>query len=281
MPTPSAQTYGSNKGGSAGRVGLERLSLESMATRGLWPTPGAADNGVTPKVFARGNPSLTAAVLMWPTPSAQLATTGAKSPEHVAMRKAETGAGCMNLADAVRMWPTPTASLGTHAGLVAPAKARAGGTLVVEALSLRMYPTPTAGDAKASGGRNETAAKPGSKTHPGTSLTDAVVRQTWPTPAARDGDPKRGMPSQAQVQARMESGRRNLEDAIAAQGTPAGSLNPTWVEWLQGFPLEWTVVEPGSAAAQKELAAGAIGLTASVVSATPSSGSKRRSRSKL
>jgi hypothetical protein len=23
-----------------------------------------------------------------------------------------------------------------------------------------------------------------------------------------------------------------------------GQLNPTWVEWLMGFPLEWTVCEP-------------------------------------
>jgi hypothetical protein len=25
--------------------------------------------------------------------------------------------------------------------------------------------------------------------------------------------------------------------------TPGGKLNPTWVEWLMGFPLEWTVLE--------------------------------------
>jgi hypothetical protein len=23
----------------------------------------------------------------------------------------------------------------------------------------------------------------------------------------------------------------------------SGSLNPTWVEWLQGFPLGWTILE--------------------------------------
>ena len=199
MPTPSAQTYGSNKGGSAGRVGLERLSLESMASRGLWPTPSA--------------------------------------------------------------------SLGTHGGLVTPTKARAGGTL-----------------------------KEGSKTHAGTSLTDAIVRvrhvyhshhpnppplQTlWPTPMARNGDPRRGMPSQVAGQRRLDKGKRNLEDAIAAQGTPVGSLNPTWVEWLQGFPLEWTVVERESAGVQAELRAAETARTVSDASATPSSGNKRRSPSK-
>lgn len=43
IPTPSAQSYGSNRGGAAGRVGPERHSLESMASRGLWPTPTAGD----------------------------------------------------------------------------------------------------------------------------------------------------------------------------------------------------------------------------------------------
>lgn len=41
FPTPSASRYDSNVGGAAGRVGPERLSLDSMASRGLWPTPAA------------------------------------------------------------------------------------------------------------------------------------------------------------------------------------------------------------------------------------------------
>lgn len=43
LPTPTAQTYGTNKGGGAGRVGKERLSLDTMARRNLWPTPRAQD----------------------------------------------------------------------------------------------------------------------------------------------------------------------------------------------------------------------------------------------
>jgi len=39
FPTPSAQSYGSNRGGAAGRVGKKRDSLESMAR--TWPTPTA------------------------------------------------------------------------------------------------------------------------------------------------------------------------------------------------------------------------------------------------
>ena len=39
-------------------------------------------------------------------------------------------------------------------------------------------------------------------------------------------------------------GIRKLEDAVSASvGYNTGALNPTWVEWLQGFPLGWTEVE--------------------------------------
>lgn len=41
--TPTAQNYGSDQGGAAGRVGKIRLSLESMARRGVLPTPTARD----------------------------------------------------------------------------------------------------------------------------------------------------------------------------------------------------------------------------------------------
>lgn len=40
LPTLSASSYGSNKGGGAGRVGPERLSLQSLARKGLLTKPG-------------------------------------------------------------------------------------------------------------------------------------------------------------------------------------------------------------------------------------------------
>lgn len=44
FPTPAASSYGSNRGGAAGRVGPVRHSLESMARHGLWPTPRASNS---------------------------------------------------------------------------------------------------------------------------------------------------------------------------------------------------------------------------------------------
>lgn len=42
LPTPSAQSYGSNRGGAAGRTGKVRHSLESLA-RHQWATPCRSD----------------------------------------------------------------------------------------------------------------------------------------------------------------------------------------------------------------------------------------------
>jgi DNA (cytosine-5)-methyltransferase 1 len=76
----------------------------------------------------------------------------------------------------------------------------------------------------------------------------AVAKAPWPTPTARD----------------WRSGASNLHgvnarplNEVVHRDTP-GPLNPTWVEWLMGFPLAWT---------------------ASASSATPASRSKRPSRS--
>lgn len=38
LPTLTASSYGSNKGGAAGRVGAPRWSLQSLAQKGLLPT---------------------------------------------------------------------------------------------------------------------------------------------------------------------------------------------------------------------------------------------------
>jgi hypothetical protein len=56
--------------------------------------------------------------------------------------------------------------------------------------------------------------------------TRVVRRESWPTPTKSDGE---GGPG--------NSGREGGENLRTAAG---GSLNPTWVEWLMGFPLGWT-----------------------------------------
>ena len=86
-----------------------------------------------------------------------------------------------------------------------------------------------------------------------------VAVRMWPTPTARLAD-QRG----AQAKRYSDPKRSNdLDDAVAATPkeypTPTatrrtglqshgrnvviGQLNPTWVEWLMGFPLGWTDLE--------------------------------------
>lgn len=67
LPTPTAQSYGSNQGGAAGRKGKVRYSLDVMAKKNLWPTPTVCGN-----YQQKGNMiGLATAVKMWPTPCAR------------------------------------------------------------------------------------------------------------------------------------------------------------------------------------------------------------------
>jgi hypothetical protein len=94
-----------------------------------------------------------------------------------------------------------------------------------------MWPTPTRGDSKSSGSRNTAT----SKANAGVSLTDFVrqdggVGRLWPTPSSNDW------------KGSSKDGQRRGQLADPAMGViPAGgSLNPTWVEWLMAWPLNWT-----------------------------------------
>lgn len=62
LPTPSASSYGSNKGGAAGRVGTAWPSLETMARHNLWPTPTASDaaHGGPGRRYGNGDKTLSA-----------------------------------------------------------------------------------------------------------------------------------------------------------------------------------------------------------------------------
>lgn len=61
--------------------------------------------------------------------------------------------------------------------------------------------------------------------------------KNFPTPKARDwkGQTQRGIHAPGDAIPNMDNG----------DGKPiGGQLNPTWVEWLMGWPLEWTGLKP-------------------------------------
>lgn len=59
-------------------------------------------------------------------------------------------------------------------------------------------------------------------------------RRLWPTPIARDSRTFKG--------GRRSPNAQGSEPLIVQAG---GDLNPTWVEWLMGFPLGWTDLADG------------------------------------
>jgi DNA (cytosine-5)-methyltransferase 1 len=93
------------------------------------------------------------------------------------------------------------------------------------------WPTPTARDHKDTGDLSRV---------PENSLLPRVVarieREQWPTPKSSPSGPDYARAN------REDSGGDDLATAIA-RPTP-GRLNPTWVEWLMGFPVGWTDLEP-------------------------------------
>ena len=76
LPTPSASSYGTNQDGGAGRVGPVRPSLQTMASKGLWPTPTVKGNYNRAGLTAKSGDGLATAVAKaeresFPTPTAR------------------------------------------------------------------------------------------------------------------------------------------------------------------------------------------------------------------
>jgi hypothetical protein len=75
----------------------------------------------------------------------------------------------------------------------------------------------------------------------GATLQTAV--KMWPTPSSRDG--KGGYKG-----GRIRNGKVSKDTLdVAVQHTDnqekqSGSLNPTWVEWLMGYPIGWLDLSP-------------------------------------
>ena len=70
----------------------------------------------------------------------------------------------------------------------------------------------------------------------GDELVDYV--RMWPTPKASESGPDYAWAT------RKGSGADDLPTAVSRENPSGGQLNPTWVEWLMGFPPGWTDLEP-------------------------------------
>lgn len=125
-----------------------------------------------------------------------------------------------------QMWTTPT-RMDYAKELMRSTQQKAGSRRSLDLPSaVRLWPTPRANEYK----DVLQSVPPSRQKDPGKcNLTQAVAMdQMLATPCARDY--RTGQRKRYENKARAN----NLNDQIG------GQLNPTWVEWLMGFPIGWT-----------------------------------------
>jgi hypothetical protein len=116
----------------------------------------------------------------------------------------------------------------------------------VDPVTMSMYPTPSASCQldvvappetveKNSSGWSVRRVGTGRKF--GAKLND-VVNKLWPTPKARDHKDAAYQPTW------KPSLEQNLPRTVLKNNTPGGRLNATFVEFLMGFPMNWTKLDP-------------------------------------
>lgn len=162
----------------------------------------------------------------WPTPTTQ-------ETEHPDMvlkngrREAKNGnTHSVGLADAVRMWPTPSATdcgrtkinpVTTKNGTIRHRNKTGGQSYARLDAVAAMFPTPTARDCKGANSVEHLATG---------NHVDQLCNMVrlYPAPTAHC----------AQTPCVHGEGAPDLATRVG------GQLNPTWVEWLMGFPIGWT-----------------------------------------
>jgi hypothetical protein len=66
----------------------------------------------------------------------------------------------------------------------------------------------------------------------------------WPTPTTNDCKPANKIEVLEYRQKKRRTTVQRLRAAATEPNQIGGSLNPTWVEWLMGWPLGWTDLKP-------------------------------------
>jgi len=134
-------------------------------------------------------------------------------------------------------WPTPCVA-DAEGGRTSKGSKRPGECGLAK--TVKLWPTPAAREK--GGGDYADPEKARARLESGhqVNLSDAVMaREQFPTPQAKDW--RSGKVSQAT----LERNARPPNEAVTAQDQEnGGSLNPTWTEWLQGWPLGWTDCAP-------------------------------------
>ena len=123
------------------------------------------------------------------------------------------------MAVAFAKWPTIRASDGERGGRGDLIQAVRGN----QNSHFKLGPTPMVHDSKSMGPSEKDRKTP---------CLAALVK--WPTPTVCGNHNRKG--------ASPTSGD-GLATAVSKEGCSGGPLNPTWVEWLMGWPIGWTDLE--------------------------------------
>jgi hypothetical protein len=122
------------------------------------------------------------------------------------------------------LWRTPFAEEAAHPGRSAPRSRAHTVALSVQVNNPEYWPAPKGSAANYGRPRDNDRGD----------LQAAVLN--WPTPRASDG------PAASSHGRTWSTTDRNLHTVMRELGETAtgGQLNPTWVEWLMGYPAGWT-----------------------------------------
>jgi hypothetical protein len=125
--------------------------------------------------------------------------------------------------------PTPTARDGSGVRGKA-AQERKGNPIDTVPIYVQKFPTPTATDYK----NQPTSKSWKAKGAVNYKLSNPEIQAKWPTPLSTEYRANR---------VKRENHHNGLTQAVLATQN-SGQLNPTWVEWLMGWPLGWTDLKP-------------------------------------
>jgi DNA-cytosine methyltransferase len=145
----------------------------------------------------------------------------------------------------VQMYPTPTQDSASER----TKKYKQGGTPLPTAV--KMFPTPTAGcvEGGEQSSRVEMTENGGfilrKKNKPemtfGAKLSDAMIflEKMYPTPMARDHKDMGYNP----ITCKREIKQQSIPTTVLKNNKPGGKLNPNFVEFLMGYPMNWTKID--------------------------------------
>ena len=226
----------------------------------MYPTPTQDSASERTKKYKQGGKPLTVAVQeeekrMYPTPR----SSGQENPETLIKRKGMKAAAQHNLTAAVKMYPTPTVGCeegGEQSNRVERTKSGGfilrkknkpestfGAKLSDAMLYLeKMYPTPSTRDYKGGSGTikekdgkyyrqsNKTGTKYGVR-------LDALMEY-------KERNEMLPTPTTSEHKYRLKGDTQASKCLEAQARRHGGKLNPTFVEFLMGFPMNWTKTEP-------------------------------------